>query len=139
MVLMKFTTPERVCYDDSNTDRTFFVVARPGTTSQWRTKPSTSLDDVIQYHDVFSFRRGSGEMARVASNDDLQQAFKTTDIDTVIKSVLAAGDVKCREFELDVDTQATTAANAATAAASAATESISNYVSSIWGGWGASK
>ncbi|KAI8319946.1 hypothetical protein GQ54DRAFT_318330 [Martensiomyces pterosporus] len=136
---MKFSTPERVCWDDDATNRTFFVVARPGSTSQWRAKPKTDLDEVVHSHDVFSFRRGSGEMARVASNEDLQQAFKTTDVDSVIKSLLSAGSITAKEFELDVPSQTTNAASAASNAANVAANaaaatagSAMSYISSFW-------
>ncbi|KAJ1961190.1 hypothetical protein GGI12_003388 [Dipsacomyces acuminosporus] len=136
---MKFSTPERVCWDDDTTDRIFFVVARPGSTSQWRAKPMTDLNDIIQSRDIFSFRRGSGEMACIAPSDALQQAFKTTDIDAVIKSILSAGNINAKEFELDVPSQTSNAANAASSAAnlaanaaSATANSAMSYISSFW-------
>ncbi|KAJ2760950.1 hypothetical protein IWQ56_005366 [Coemansia nantahalensis] len=139
MPLVVFKTPERVCWEDDASGLTFFVVAKPDTTAAWRTAPATPLADVVNSMDVFRFKRGSKAFTRVASNDELQSAFKTTDKTAVAKSILSAGTINAKEFELEVESQTSTAMNAATSAASVATTAatsaiggVKGYLASFW-------
>ncbi|KAI9503192.1 hypothetical protein GGI25_001883 [Coemansia spiralis] len=139
MPLMTFKTPERVCWDDEASGLTFFVVALPDTTAKWRETPNAPLDDIVYSHDVFRFKKETDGICRVASNEELMKSFKTNDSTSVVKSILSAGTVQCKEFELDVEAQSTTAMNAATHAANVATEAATNalegvkgYLSSFW-------
>ncbi|KAJ2488474.1 hypothetical protein IWW37_004788 [Coemansia sp. RSA 2050] len=139
MPLMTFKTPERVCWSDEKAGRTFFVVANTDTTSKWRANPKMPLEEVVYSADVFSFKNGINGLSRVASEDELQTTFKTTDSTAVIKSILSAGDIFMKEFELEVESQTTSAMNAAssaaTAASSVATSALGNvkgYLSGFW-------
>ncbi|KAJ1733285.1 hypothetical protein LPJ61_001646 [Coemansia biformis] len=139
MTLVTFKTPERVCWDDDASGLTFFVVAKSDSTATWRAAPTTPLEDIVNSMDVFSFKRNSKGICRVASSDELQSAFKTTDLNTVAKSILSAGTVKSRSFEIEVDSQAATAMSAATNAASVATtaattaiDGVKGYLASFW-------
>ncbi|KAJ2808700.1 hypothetical protein H4S07_003358 [Coemansia furcata] len=89
--------------------------------------------------DVFSFKNGTDGFTRVASEEELQTTFKTADSTAVIKSILSAGDIFMKEFELEVESQTSTAMNAAssaaTAASSVATSALGNvkgYLSGFW-------
>ncbi|KAJ1891568.1 hypothetical protein IW146_003061 [Coemansia sp. RSA 922] len=139
MPLMTFKTPERVCWSDEKAGRTFFVVANTETTSKWRANPKTPLEDVVYSANVYSFKNGIDGFSRVASEEELQTTFKTTDPTAVIKSILSAGDIFMKEFELEVESQTTSAMNAAssaaTAASSVATSALGNvkgYLSGFW-------
>lgn len=75
----------------------------------------------------------------MASSEELEQTFKTTDQLVVVKSILSAGTVYMKEFELDVDSQATNAMNAASSAANVASsaannalEGVKGYLSGFW-------
>ncbi|KAJ2906111.1 hypothetical protein GGI21_004082 [Coemansia aciculifera] len=139
MPLMTFKTPERVCWSDEKAGRTFFVVANTETTARWRTNPKMPLEEVIYSSDVFSFNPGMCGLIRVATDEELQTTFKTTDPTAVIKSILSAGDIHMKEFELEVDSQATTAMSAASSAATAASSvatsalgGVKGYLSGFW-------
>ncbi|KAJ2784316.1 hypothetical protein H4R18_001202 [Coemansia javaensis] len=139
MTLMTFKTPERVCWSDDASGLTFFVVAKPDSTAKWRAAPTTPLEDVVNSTDVFSFKGPGAGICRVASSEELQAAFKTTDPAAVAKSILSVGTVKARVFELEVDSQATTAmsaatnaANVATSAATTAIDGVKGYLASFW-------
>ncbi|KAJ2454492.1 hypothetical protein EV183_001493 [Coemansia sp. RSA 2336] len=139
MPLVTFKTPERVCWTDDASGLTFFVVAKTDSTAKWRAAPSTPLEEVVNSADIFSFKSNCDGFSRVATSDQLQAAFKTTDSAAVIKSILSAGAVKSKSFELEVDSQTTTAMNAATNAANVATsaattalDGVKGYLSSFW-------
>ncbi|KAJ2466998.1 hypothetical protein GGI02_004184 [Coemansia sp. RSA 2322] len=136
---MTFKTPERVCWSDEAAGRTFFVVANTDTTAKWRANPKTPLEEVVCYNDVFSFKTGADGFSRSASDEELQATFKTSDQAAVIKSILSAGNITMKEFQLEVESQATSAMNvassAATAASSVATSALGNvkgYLSGFW-------
>ncbi|KAJ2340082.1 hypothetical protein GGF43_006493, partial [Coemansia sp. RSA 2618] len=75
----------------------------------------------------------SDGICRVATENELQAAFKTTDVSAVVKSILSAGSVKSTTFELDVDSQATTAMNAAASAANVATSAATTAIDGMKG------
>ncbi|KAJ2795229.1 hypothetical protein H4R20_005951 [Coemansia guatemalensis] len=139
MPLMTFKTAERVCWEDDASGLTFFVVAKPDCTAKWRAAPTTPLEEIVNSPDVFSFKPGCTGFSRVASEEDVQAVFKTTDFPSVVKSILSAGAVKATVFELDVDSQTTTAMNAAASAANVATNAattaiggVKGYLASFW-------
>ncbi|KAJ2498027.1 hypothetical protein GGH96_004659 [Coemansia sp. RSA 1972] len=139
MPLVTFYTPERVCWNDDASGVTFFVVTKPETTAKWRAAPATPIEEVVNSSDVFSFKSNTDGISRVATGDELQAAFKTTDVTAVVKSILSAGTVHAKSFELEVDSQATTAmnaaanaANVATSAATTALDGMKGYLSSFW-------
>ncbi|KAJ2316975.1 hypothetical protein IWW51_005486 [Coemansia sp. RSA 2702] len=138
MPLMTFKTPERVCWNDDSSGLTFFVVAKPDCTAKWRATPTMPLDEVVNSPDVFSFNSDAG-ISRTATADELQAAFKTADLSAVVRSILSAGAVKCKTFELEVESQTTTAmnaasnvANVASSAATTALDGVKGYLSSFW-------
>ncbi|KAJ1721531.1 hypothetical protein LPJ53_003960 [Coemansia erecta] len=139
MPLVTFKTPERICWNDEVSGSTFYVVADSDTTSKWRANPKLSLDEVVYSEDIMCFNGAGAGICRVASQEQLQAAFKTTDPSAIIKSILSAGTVLMKEFELEVDSQSTTAYNAASSAATVATsaatnalEGVKGYLSSFW-------
>ncbi|KAJ2083533.1 hypothetical protein H4R24_000696 [Coemansia sp. RSA 988] len=139
MTLMTFKTVERVCWEDDASGLTFFVVAKPDCTAKWRAAPTTPLEEIVNSPDVFRFKPGCNGISRVASSEELQAVFKTTDLPSVAKSILSAGAVKATVFELDVESQTTTAMNAAASAANVATSAattaiggVKGYLSSFW-------
>ncbi|KAJ2559039.1 hypothetical protein EV175_000519 [Coemansia sp. RSA 1933] len=139
MPLVTFKTPERVCWDDEKAGLLFFIVAQPESTAKWRENPSVPLDDVVYSQDVFSFKKGNDGLSRIASEEELMQTFKTKDVTAVVRSILSAGEIKSKEFELEVEAQTTTAMNAATHAANVASEAattalegVKGYISSFW-------
>ncbi|KAJ2615674.1 hypothetical protein H4S08_001120 [Coemansia sp. RSA 1365] len=139
MTLMTFKTAERVCWKDDASGLTFFVVAKPDSTAKWRAAPATPLEEIVNSPDVFSFKSDCNGISRVASAEELQAVFKTSDFPSVAKSILSAGAVKATVFELDVESQTTTAMNAAASAANVATTAattaiggVKGYLSSFW-------
>ncbi|KAJ2867907.1 hypothetical protein FB639_004905 [Coemansia asiatica] len=139
MPVMTFKTPERVCWNDDASGNTFYVVALSDTTSKWRANPKLPLEEVVYSDDILCFNKTNAGICRVASPDQLQAAFKTTDSAAIIKSILSVGQVAMKEFELEVDSQSTTAynaasnaANVASTAATSAIEGVKGYLSSFW-------
>ncbi|KAJ1807552.1 hypothetical protein LPJ75_004776 [Coemansia sp. RSA 2598] len=136
---MKFKTPERVCWNDDASGNTFYVVAMSDTTSKWRANPKLPLEEVVYSEDILCFNKTSSGICQVASPEQLEAAFKTKDSTAIIKSILSAGQVAVKEFELEVDSQTTTAYNAASSAANVAStaatsaiEGVKGYLSSFW-------
>ncbi|KAA1468437.1 Shwachman-Bodian-diamond syndrome protein [Dentipellis sp. KUC8613] len=77
----------------------FEIACYKNKVQEWRNKVETDLDDVLQITNVF-VNVSKGE---VAKSGDLKKAFGTADRDTVVKEILAKGDLQVAEKEREHD------------------------------------
>ncbi|KAL0945540.1 hypothetical protein HGRIS_014702 [Hohenbuehelia grisea] len=66
---------------------------------EWRNGVETNLDDVMQISNVF-MNVSKGEVAKTG---DLQKAFGTTELSTIIQEILTKGELQIGEKERDHD------------------------------------
>ena len=62
---------------------------------EWREGVEKDLDEVIQIESVFL----NVSKGQVASNDDLQKAFGTTDVNKVLLEILKKGELQVGDKE----------------------------------------
>ncbi|TFY57566.1 hypothetical protein EVG20_g8495 [Dentipellis fragilis] len=77
----------------------FEIACYKNKVQEWRNKVETDLDDVLQIANVF-VNVSKGE---VAKSGDLKKAFGTDDRDSVVKEILAKGDLQVAEKEREHD------------------------------------
>ncbi|KAG5646868.1 hypothetical protein DXG03_001944 [Asterophora parasitica] len=77
----------------------FEVACYKNKVQEWRTGVETNLDDVLQISNVF-VNVSKGEVAKAG---DLQKAFSTSDVHSVVKEILKKGEVQVGEKERDHD------------------------------------
>lgn len=76
----------------------FEIACYKNKVSEWRNNVETDLDEVLQIHSVFT-NVSKGQVAKLA---DWTAAFKTTDLDQVIRDILKNGQVQVNEKEREV-------------------------------------
>ncbi|KAJ3119512.1 hypothetical protein HK098_005391 [Nowakowskiella sp. JEL0407] len=73
----------------------FEVAAYKNKVMDWRNGLETDLDNVVQTHQVFS----NVSKGQLASNEDLNKAFKTTDSAKILLEILSKGELQINERE----------------------------------------
>ena len=68
-----------------DSDRVVQIACYKNKVQEWRSGVETNLDDVLQIANVY-LNVSKGELAK---SQDLQKAFGTTDLDTIVKEVSA--------------------------------------------------
>ncbi|TFY54260.1 hypothetical protein EVJ58_g8967 [Rhodofomes roseus] len=77
----------------------FEVACYKNKVQEWRSGVETNLDDVLQIANVY-LNVSKGELAK---SQDLQKAFGTTALDTIVKEILKKGELQVGEKEREHD------------------------------------
>ncbi|KZT08920.1 Shwachman-Bodian-diamond syndrome protein [Laetiporus sulphureus 93-53] len=77
----------------------FEVACYKNKVQEWRNRIETNLDDVLQIANVYT-NVSKGELAK---SQELQKAFGTTDINTIVEEILKKGELQVGEKEREHD------------------------------------
>ncbi|CAN3357604.1 ribosome maturation protein Sdo1p [Diutina catenulata] len=79
----------------------FEIACYQNKVQDWRSKVEKDLDEVLQIPQVFT----NVSKGQVANNEDLKEAFGTTNHDEVIQEILAKGEIQLNEKERSANIQ----------------------------------
>ncbi|KAI0726043.1 Shwachman-Bodian-diamond syndrome protein [Fomitopsis betulina] len=77
----------------------FEIACYKNKVQEWRSGVETNLDDVLQIANVY-LNVSKGELAK---SQDLQKAFGTTELDTIVKEILKKGELQVGDKEREHD------------------------------------
>ncbi|KAJ3099060.1 hypothetical protein HDU97_003493 [Phlyctochytrium planicorne] len=73
----------------------FEIACYKNKVTEWRNKTETNIDEVLQTHTVYT----NVSKGQTASGEDLNAAFKTTDVEKIILEILKKGELQVAEKE----------------------------------------